>query len=96
MRNGAIRTTQSPDDYVKQWEGSPWYSAIAEAHDLLTTFIPGYEPVQITERDGELCFNFVVSGDTPGDRGLYVQLARAIVADIGAKECAVEESEEEE
>lgn len=81
---GYVRTNpQTPDDYVKEWEGHPWYEAIAEAHELLTVFVPGYTPTQIKSKFGGLRFYFLIDESAidahDPKRHLYIKLADAIV-----------------
>ncbi|HEY3491381.1 MAG TPA: hypothetical protein VGK43_00415 [Solirubrobacterales bacterium] len=74
---------EEPDAYVEEWKDDPWYPAIAEAHDLLKAFIPGYTPVQIKSKFGGLRFYFTIDAKAidPHDpkRELYRKLANAIV-----------------
>lgn len=83
MRGYVRAGDQTTDEYVKEWEGHPWHEAIAEAHELLTAFIPGYAPTQIKSKFGGLRFYFIVDEKAldahDPKRHLYIKLANAIV-----------------
>jgi hypothetical protein len=82
----SVRVTQTPDEYVKEWENDPWFPAIWEAHELLRFFIPGYTPVQIKDKFGGLRFYFTIDSEINGDdRKLYQRLGIAITNTAEAK-----------
>lgn len=75
----SVRVTQTPDEYVKEWEDDPWFPAIWEAHELLRFFIPGYKPVQIKDKFNGLRFYFEIDPEINGDdRKMYQKLGHAI------------------
>lgn len=79
---GFVKTeSQTADEYVADWKDDPWWEPIKEAHDLLSHFIPGYQPVQIKEKFGGLRFYYVLPvDDLPAEeRDLYRSLANAII-----------------
>lgn len=94
MRGYVLTGDQTPDEYVKEWEGDPWYPAIAEAHELLSTFIPGYQPTQIKSKFGGLRFYFIIDESAidahDPKRNLYIKLADAIVYAAEAKVQSIE------
>lgn len=70
------------DEYVELWQDDSWYTPIKEAHELLKQVIPGYRPVQIKEKFGDLRFYFDKS---PAATELQCQLANVIIRDAEAR-----------
>lgn len=70
------------DEYVELWKDDPWYTPIKEAHELLKAVVPGYRPVQIKEKFGDLRFYFDKSNECTE---VQCQLAEVIIRDAEAR-----------
>jgi len=62
---------ENNDFYVEQFKDDPWYPAISQAHERLSSLIPGYNIAQIKEKFGGLRYYFDYPEEYPANPENY-------------------------